>query len=255
MPEPAVGSVTRKAAILRIVVALVVIGGLFALFRFLPVAAWIDEFKVWVRGQGALGVVAFALAYVGVSLVPGGPAAVMTLAGGAVFGFVKGTFVISLASTLGATLAFLLARTVLWERASRMAASSPLFAGLNRAIEKEGGKIVVLVRLSPLFPFTVVNYLFGLTPVRPMVFVLASWMAMLPGTAAYVYFGAALGDAASGADPVQGAIRLVLGVAAIVATAFIARFAAKAIRAAGAEPGADQAGDARIAPGTGRASG
>jgi len=255
LTEPASSSDARNATILRIVVALAVIGGLFAIFRFLPVGAWIDEFKAWVAGKGALGVVAFALVYVGVSLIPGGPAAVMTLAGGAVFGFVKGTFVISLASTLGATLAFLLARTVLRERASRMAASSPRFAGLNRAIEREGGKIVALVRLSPLFPFTVVNYLFGLTPVRPMVFVLASWVAMLPGTAAYVYFGAVLGDAASGADPVQKAIKLVLGVAAIVATAFIARFAAKAIRAAGVDAGGDQAGDAGIAPGTGGGSG
>jgi uncharacterized membrane protein YdjX (TVP38/TMEM64 family) len=220
------------------------LGGLFALFRFLPVGVWIDHFKAWVAAQGAFGVVAFALAYVGVSLIPGGPAAVMTLAGGAVFGFVKGTFVISLASTLGATLSFLLARTVLRERAGRMAASSPRFAGLNRAIEKEGGKIVALVRLSPLFPFTVVNYLFGLTPVRPLSYVLASWVAMLPGTAAYVYFGAALGDTASGADPVQKAIKLSLGVAAIVATALIARFAARAIRAAGAEDGEERAGNA-----------
>ena len=235
---------SRTATILRVVVALVVIGGFFALFRFLPVGAWIDAFKAWVAGQGALGVVAFALAYVGVSLVPGGPAAVMTLAGGAVFGFVTGTIVISLASTLGATLAFLLARTVLRERASRMAASSPRFAGLNRAIEKEGWKIVSLVRLSPLFPFTVVNYLFGLTPVRPVSYVLASWVAMLPGTAAYVYFGAALGNAASGDDPIQKGIKLTLGVAAVVATILIARFAAKAIRAAGVEAGEERAGDA-----------
>lgn len=244
MTEPAGISGPRKATILRVVVALAVIGGLFALFRFLPVGLWIDAFKAWVAGQGVLGVVAFALAYVGVSLVPGGPAAVMTLAGGAAFGFVKGTFIISLASTLGATLAFLLARTVLRERAGRMAASSPRFAGLNRAIEKEGGRIVALVRLSPLFPFTVVNYLFGLTPVRPLSYVLASWVAMLPGTAAYVYFGAALGDAASGADPVQKAIKLTLGVAAVVATILIARFAAKAIRAAGVEAGEERAGDA-----------
>jgi len=233
--EPSSSPGTRKATILRVVLAVAVIGGLFALFRFLPVGAWIDAFKAWVAGKGVLGVVAFALAYVGVSLVPGGPAAVMTLAGGAVFGFVKGTVIVSLASTLGATLAFLLARTVLKQGASRMAASSPRFGGLNRAIEKEGGKIVALVRLSPLFPFTVVNYLFGLTPVRPVAYVLGSWLAMLPGTAAYVYFGAALGDAASGADPVQKAIKLALGVAAIVATVFIARFAARAIRAAGVD--------------------
>ncbi|HYN41092.1 MAG TPA: TVP38/TMEM64 family protein [Thermoanaerobaculia bacterium] len=245
---------TRKATILRIVVALALLGGLFALFRFLPVGVWIDDFKAWVAGQGALGVVVFALAYVGVSLVPGGPAAVMTLAGGAVFGFWKGTIVISIASTCGATLAFLLARTVLRERAGRLAASSPRFAGLNRAIEKEGGKIVALVRLSPLFPFTVVNYLFGLTPVRPLSYVLASWLAMLPGTAAYVYFGAALGDAASGADPVQKAIKISLGVAAIVATVLIARFAAKAIRAAGVEAGEERAGDDRNGPGAGGGS-
>lgn len=246
MTNPASSSGTRKATILRILVALAVVGSLFALFRFLPVGAWIDEFKIWVRGQGLLGVVAFALAYVGVSLVPGGPAAVMTLAGGAVFGFVKGTIVVSFSSTLGATLAFLLARTVLRERAGRMAASSPRFAGLNRAIEKEGGKIVALVRLSPLFPFTVVNYLFGLTPVRPLSYVFGSWVAMLPGTAAYVYFGAALGDAASGADPVQKAIKLILGVAAIVATVLIARFAAKAIRAAGVETADSSSGGAAL---------
>lgn len=243
MTEPATSSGTRKATILKIVVALSLIGGLFALFRFLPVGAWIDDFKAWVSGTGAIGVVVFALVYVVVALIPGGPAAVMTLAGGAVFGFVRGTILVSLASTLGATMAFLLARTVLRERAGRLAASSPRFAGLNRAIEKEGGMIVALVRLSPLFPFTVVNYLFGLTPVRPLSYVLASWMAMLPGTAAYVYFGAALGDAASGADPVQKAIKLVLGVAAIVATVLIARFAAKAIRAAGAGAGEERTGD------------
>lgn len=235
MTETARSPVNRRSTLLKIVVTLAVVGGLFALFRSLPVAGWIESFKAWVAGQGALGVVAYALAYVGVSLIPGGPAAVMTLAGGAVFGFVKGTILVSLSSTLGATVSYLLARTVLRERASRMAAASPRFAGLNRAIEKEGGKIVALVRLSPLFPFTVVNYLFGLTPVRPLPYILASWVTMLPGTAAYVYFGSALGDAATGADPVQKAIKLALGASAIVATVLIARFAAKAIRAAGLE--------------------
>lgn len=237
MTEPARSPVHRKSTILKIAVTVAIVGGLFALFRLLPVAAWVESFRVWVAGQGMLGVLAFALVYVGVSLIPGGPAAVLTLTGGAVFGFVKGTILVSLSSTLGATLAYLLARTVLRERASRMAAASPRFGGLNRAIEKEGGKIVALVRLSPLFPFTVVNYLFGLTPVRPLPYVLASWVTMLPGTAAYVYFGSALGDAASGADPHQKAIKLALGVAAIVATVLIARFAAKAIRAAGVEAG------------------
>lgn len=237
MTEPAQspGRGRHESTILRIAVTLAVVGSLFALFRFLPVAGWIESFKAWVAGQGALGVVAYALAYIGVTLIPGGPAAVMTLAGGAVFGFVKGTILVSLSSTLGATLSYFLARTVLRERASRMAAASPRFAGLNRAFEKEGGKIVALVRLSPLFPFTVVNYLFGLTPVRPLPYIVVSWVAMLPATAAYVYLGAALGEAATGAEPARKAIQLGLGAVAIVATVLVARFAAKAIRAAGVE--------------------
>jgi uncharacterized membrane protein YdjX (TVP38/TMEM64 family) len=213
------------------------LGVLFALFRLLPVAHWIEAFKGWVEGQGVFGFIAFALVYVAGSLVPGGPAALMTLTAGAVFGFLAGTLVVSAASTAGASLAFLLARTILRGKAPRMAASSPAFAGLNRAIERQGGRIVALVRLSPIFPFTVVNYLFGLTPVRPGAYVVGSWLAMLPGTAAYVYFGSALGDAASGASPVQKAIKLALGVAAVVATALIARFAARAIRAAGVDAG------------------
>ncbi len=235
MTEAAPSPVNSRSAIWKAAIALAAIGGLLALFRFLPIAPWIESFKDWVAGHGALGALVFGLAYIGISLVPGGPAAVLTLAGGAVFGFVKGTVLVSLSSTIGATLAYFLARTVFRTRASRMAAASPRFGGLNRAIEREGGKIVALVRLSPLFPFTVVNYLFGLTPVRPLPYILASWVTMLPGTAAYVYFGSALGEAATGSDPVQKGIKLTLGAAAIVATVLIARFAAKAIRAAGVE--------------------
>lgn len=224
---------SRRAVIRRATLIVAVLGALFALFRLLPVGHWIEAFKYWVEGQGAFGFVAFAVVYIAVSLVPGGPAALMTLAAGAVFGFLAGTVVVSVASTTAATLAFLLARTLLKERADRMAARSPTFAGLNRAIESRGMRTVALVRLSPVFPFTIVNYLFGLTPVRPVAYVLGSWVAMLPGSAAYVYFGSALSDAASGASPVQKITRLVLGAAAVVATVLIARFAARAIRAAG----------------------
>lgn len=241
MKGPAPARASRRSAVVRVLLVAAVLGALVSLFRLLPVGLWVDGFKVWVRAQGAFGYLAFGAVYVVVSLLPGGPAALMTLAGGAVFGFLAGTLVVSIASTAGATLAFLLARTVLRQRTSRWAEQSPRFAGLSRAIESQGGRIVALVRLSPVFPFTVVNYLFGLTPVRPGSYILASWMAMLPGTAAYVYFGAALGEAATGADPVQKTIRLALGLAAVVATALIARFAARAIRAAGVEAAGESA--------------
>ena len=219
----------------RLVLALGAVVGLVVLFRVLPVSAWVESFKAWVAGLGAVGYLAYGLAYVVVSMIPGGPAALLTLAGGAVFGPVTGTILVSVSSTIGATLAFLLARTVLRRRAEEMVKASPRFASLSRAIEREGGRIVALVRLSPVFPFTVVNYAFGLTKVRPVSYVLASWVAMLPGTAAYVYLGSALGQAASEADPAKKAIQLVLGAAAVVATVLIARTAAKAIRSAGGE--------------------
>ena len=213
--------------------AIVVVAGLFALFRLLPIGAWIEEFKTYVRGQGALGYVIFGLVYIGASLIPGGPAAIMTLAAGAVYGVATGTILVSLSSISAATLAFLLARGAFRRRVQKIAEQNRTFGSLNRAIEKEGARIVALVRLSPVFPFTIVNYLFGLTPVRLSSYFFASWIAMLPGTLAYVYFGSALGDVTGGATALQKSIKIVLAVAAVVATIFIARIAARAIRSAG----------------------
>lgn len=214
---------------------LLALAGLVVLFRLLPVGAWVEAFQAWVRGQGALGYLAYGLVYVAVTLVPGGPAALLTLAGGAVFGVARGTALVSVASTTGATLAFLLARTLLHDRVARMTEGNPRFRSLYRAIDREGARIVALVRLSPAFPFTFVNYAFGLTPVKPLPYVVTSWAAMLPGTLAYVYFGSALGAVAGGATPLQKGIKVALAVAAVVATALIARIAARAIRSAGVE--------------------
>jgi uncharacterized membrane protein YdjX (TVP38/TMEM64 family) len=219
----------------RIALAALALAALFALFRLLPVASWIEALKAYGRAQGAAGAVVFGLVYVGASLVPGGPAALLTLAAGAVYGVVAGTALVSVSSVAAATLAFLLARGALRERVLRMAGENAKFAGLNRAIGREGAKIVVLVRLSPAFPFTIVNYLFGLTPVPLPAYVLSSWIAMLPGTLAYVYFGSALGAVSGEATPLEKGIRVALGVAAVVATALIARIAAKAIKSASAD--------------------
>ena len=122
----------------RSAVAVVVVAGLFLLFRLLPIAAWIEEFKTYVRGQGALGYVIFGLVYIGASLIPGGPAAIMTLAAGAVYGLVTGTILVSLSSITAATLAFLLARGAFRQRVQKIAEGNKTFGSLNRAIEKEG---------------------------------------------------------------------------------------------------------------------
>jgi len=229
VPEPK-PSRAAKAGLLAL--ALV---ALFLLVRLLPVAPWIETFKLSVREQGPLGAATFGLVYVAVSLIPGGPAALMTLAAGAVYGLVGGTLLVSAASTTAATLAFLLARGALAGRVRRMADGNAAYEGLTRAIGKEGARIVALVRLSPVFPFTVVNYLFGLTPVPLSSYVVTSWIAMLPGTLAYVYFGSALGGVTGAEAPEAKAVRIGLGAAAVVATVLVARFAARAIRRAGIE--------------------
>ncbi len=230
---PPAPSAKKPFPLAKVALAAAVVAGLFVLFRLLPIAAWIEEFKTYVRGQGTLGFLIFGLVYIGASLIPGGPAAIMTLAAGAVYGVVTGTILVSLASITAATLAFLLARGAFRRRVQKIAAANKTFGSLNRAIEKEGAKIVALVRLSPVFPFTIVNYLFGLTPVKLASYFFASWIAMLPGTLAYVYFGSALGDVTGSATALQKTIKISLAVAAVVATIFIARIAAKAIRSAG----------------------
>lgn len=217
----------------KAVLAAAAVAGLFLLFRLLPIGDWIEELKTYVRGQGALGYLIFGLVYVGASLIPGGPAAIMTLAAGAVYGVLTGTILVSLSSITAATLAFLLARGAFRRRVQKLAEGNRTFGSLNRAIEKEGARIVALVRLSPVFPFTIVNYLFGLTPVKLASYFLASWIAMLPGTLAYVYFGSALGDVTGSATALQKTVKISLAVAAVVATIFIARIAAKAIKSAG----------------------
>ena len=219
----------------RIAVAALALAALVALFRLLPVVEWIEALKAYGKAQGAAGAVVFGLVYVAASLVPGGPAALLTLAAGAVYGVAAGTALVSVASVTAATLAFLLARGALRDRVQRMAGGNAKFEGLNRAIAKEGTKIVALVRLSPAFPFTIVNYLFGLTPVPLAAYVLSSWIAMLPGTLAYVYFGSALGAVTGDATPLEKGIRIALGIAAVVATVLIARIAARAIRSAGVD--------------------
>ncbi|MGE5346463.1 MAG: TVP38/TMEM64 family protein [Acidithiobacillales bacterium] len=228
-------TVGKAFPVAKVVLWILALAALFVLFRFLPVALWIEELKAYVRGRGLPGAAIFGLVYVGASLIPGGPAAILTLAAGAVYGVVPGTILVSLASTAAATAAFLLARGAFRPRVKRMAEQNRTFGSLNRAIQKEGTRIVALVRLSPAFPFTIVNYLFGLTPVPLGPYVLASWIAMLPGTLAYVYFGSALGEVSGGATPLRKTISIGLAAAAVVATVLVARIAAKAIRTAGVE--------------------
>jgi uncharacterized membrane protein YdjX (TVP38/TMEM64 family) len=191
------------------------------------------NFQGWVAGLGPVGWVLYALVYA-VCCVLFVPASVLTLGAGALYGLWTGIAIVLAGAILGATLSFLLAKSVLRKKIEKMTAGNAKFAALDRAIAKEGAKIVFLVRLSPVFPFTYINYAFGLTGVKTLPYVVASFFGMIPGTFAYVYLGSAAAGAASGeADTTKKIVQIVGAAVALAVTIFVARVATKAIRTAG----------------------
>lgn len=177
---------------------LLILASLLLILRALPIGQVMEAMKGWIGGLGIWGPVVLALVYV-VATVLFVPGTILTLAAGASFGLVVGTITVSIGSTLGAALAFLIARYVARNKVAAMAARHRNFGAIDRAIDEGGWKIVALLRLSPAIPFNLQNYLYGLTPVRFWTCVVTSWLAMLPGTFLYVYLGHVTG-AALGAD-------------------------------------------------------
>jgi uncharacterized membrane protein YdjX (TVP38/TMEM64 family) len=227
------GPAPKKSLVVPILIGVAVLVALFFLFRALPVKEWLVSFQQYVKGLGFAGYVLYAAVYA-VCCVLFVPASVLTLGAGAIYGLGTGTAVVLVGATLGATLSFLLARTVLRKRIEGMTSGNAKFRALDRAIGKEGAKIVFLVRLAPVFPFTYINYAFGLTGVRTLPYVVASFFGMIPGTFAYVYLGSAAAGAASGdADTTKKLVRIAGAVIALVVTIFVARVATRAIRSAG----------------------
>jgi uncharacterized membrane protein YdjX (TVP38/TMEM64 family) len=167
-----------------------------------------------------------------VAFVPG---SLLTLAAGAIFGVAWGVVWVFAAALVGSTAAFLVARYVARDAVARRLAANPRFAAIDKAVGREGRKIVFLLRLSPLFPFTLLNYALGLTTVRLTDYVLAA-VGMIPGTILYVYYGKLAGDVAAlagGAAVERGAgywAVLALGlVASVVVATLVGRTAKRAL--------------------------
>ena len=172
-----------------IVLGLVVVALLVAR-QALPLGDWLASFNTWVVQMGSVGMLVFAAVYV-IATVLFLPGALLTLGSGFIFGLVWGTVVVSIGSTLGAALAFLVARYLARDWAAEKVQRHPKFRAIDRAVGQEGWKIVGLLRLSPVIPFNLSNYIYGLTSVSFWPYVLASWIGMLPGTVMYVYLGVA----------------------------------------------------------------
>ncbi len=190
----------------------------------------LQQFIDYVRGLGAIGYVVYTLGYAIVGLFV--PASILTIGAGALFGIVGGSIVVAIGATLAATFAFLLARTVLRKRIERMVARNPKFVAVDRAIAREGAKIVVLVRLAAVFPFLFVNYAFGLTGIGTLRYIAATFLGILPGTIAFVYIGAA-GAAAATQSKTKTIFTIVGAVIALAVSIYVGRIAHRAIQRAG----------------------
>lgn len=199
--------------------------------RVLPVGDWLREFQSWVARQGTWGAVLYGIVYV-VAVLLFVPGSVLTVGAGLIFGLVWGTAIVSVASTTAAALAFLIARYVARGWVESLAKRNEKFRAIDQAIREKGWKVVALLRLSPLVPFSISNYLYGLTPVKLGPYVLASWIAMMPATVLYVWIGAAGKAAAAAAARGQGKtpVEWALLGAGLVATAVVTVMVTRAAR-------------------------
>jgi uncharacterized membrane protein YdjX (TVP38/TMEM64 family) len=189
---------TKRAVPWKWIGLAVVIIALFTAVRVLPITDWLARFNYGVADLGIWGVLLFILVYI-LAAVLFFPASILTIGAGFIFGLLLGTAIVSIAATAGAALAFLIARYLARDQIERQVANNSRFKRIDRAIGERGAKLIFLLRLSPLIPFNLSNYFFGLTAVSFWPYVLASWIGMLPGTLLYVYLGAAGKAGLSGA--------------------------------------------------------
>ena len=203
--------------------------------RYLGAVELLRATLEWTKGLGPLGPIVFIAIYV-LACVLFIPGSILTIGAGVVFGVVRGSIYVSIAATLGATCAFLIGRYLARDWVAAKLEANPKFKAIDLAVAREGWKIVALTRLSPVFPFNLLNYAFGVTRVSVREYIVASWAGMLPGTVMYVYIGSLAGDLAKasthGASNAPGRWALnIVGFAATVAVAvYVARIGAKALR-------------------------
>lgn len=188
----------------------------------------------WIESLGYIGGIAFMGIYI-IATIAFLPGSILTLGAGVVFGIVFGAIYVFVGATLGAIAAFLVGRYIARGWVSQKIADNQKFAAIDRAVAHEGFKIVLLTRLSPIFPFNLLNYAFGVTGVSLKDYALAS-IGMLPGTIMYVYIGSLAGDLAriggenQPTNPtIQWIIRIVGFIATVAVTVYVTGIARKAL--------------------------
>ena len=234
------GNLTAVAGTTGVAVGgLALLIGLGALYKD-DINSFLTAFSAVLEGWGPLGYVAYSASYILLEVLAV-PAIPVTMSAGVLFGPILGTAIVSFSSTAAATISFLIARYVARDRVLEIAKKNKKFAAIDKALGKESFKVVLFLRLSPLLPFALSNYLYGLTSVNLGEYVLGSWIGMAPGTFAYVSagnVGASVLNQASGAAAAADAsgspnstALLVVGVAGtLLATTFLGRIVTKTLK-------------------------
>jgi uncharacterized membrane protein YdjX (TVP38/TMEM64 family) len=188
----------------------------------------------WVASLGSIGAIAFIGLYI-VATVAFLPAFVLTLGAGVLFGIWLGSIYVFIGATLGSIAAFLVGRYLARDWVATKIASNDKFKAIDHAVGKEGLKIVLLTRLSPLFPFNLLNYAFGVTGVSVKDYIIGS-IGMIPGTVMFVYIGSLAGslaligtDAQPTNPPLQWTIRIIGLIATVAVTVYVTRLAKAAL--------------------------
>ncbi|KAL5852616.1 hypothetical protein ACOSQ3_007734 [Xanthoceras sorbifolium] len=179
---------------LRITLLVLLVAAVVTACFTLPVEKMLKDFLLWVEQDlGPWGPFVLAVAYIPLTVLAV-PASVLTLGGGYLFGLPVGFVADSIGATIGAGAAFLLGRTIGKSFVISKLKDYPQFGSVAIAIRRSGFKIVLLLRLVPLLPFNMLNYLLSVTPVSVGEYMLASWLGMMPITLALVYLGTTLKD-------------------------------------------------------------
>jgi uncharacterized membrane protein YdjX (TVP38/TMEM64 family) len=226
----------RFGRIAKVALLAVLAVGLLLTAKYFNVHQAFRDALTWIEAAGPVGPIVFFGLYI-VACVFMLPGSILTIGAGAVFGVFNGTLLVSLSSTAGATAAFLVGRYLAREMVARRVAGNHTFRALDEAVASEGWKIVGLTRLSPIFPFNLLNYAFGLTRVSLRNYVLASWAGMIPGTVLYVYLGSLAGslaelgarDGGRARTPAEWALYAVGLIATVAVTFVITRIARRAL--------------------------
>lgn len=224
----------KTANRIKLVAGLVVVAAILVVAYLLDAQSHLRRLLDWINGQGILGAAVFVAVYIAATVffVPG---SILTLGAGFVFGVLEGTIYVSIASTLGATAAFLVGRYFARDWVAERVSQDKRFRAIDDAVGREGWKIVGLTRLSPIFPFNMLNYAYGLTKVTLRGYFFASWVGMLPGTLMYVYIGslagsiATLGTEGRSRTTLEWVLYAVGLAATVVVTIFVTRLARRAL--------------------------